>query len=249
MKHFRFFPKIQYNGKDVIDIFRRAKIQSKVKNILAEYDDVMISDNNRPDSLAFDAYEDPNLDWVLFYANEIHDPIHDWPLNTNDFNAYVQQKYNAKNPDQIFVERGKIRQVWVDQSEDQRIVRFNVNRITPLRVQEIVKHPYREQYRRIIDIVDQNSFVINEPFALPFPSSPSQLESMQVYSDTHSYWDKKTGLQIDYDMWSQLPDVERIRKTYYEYEFETNEEKRRIQYIGKKQARELYNELITIFKE
>jgi hypothetical protein len=249
MKHFKFFPKIEYDNESVTDIFRRAVLHPKVKNVQAIYSDIRIIDGGRADNLAFEYYRDVDLEWLFFYANDIQDPILDWPLESNAFNDYISQKYQTNVPERVFKPLGKIGNVWIDNTEDQRIVNFTSKRYTPIEIGQTIKHPFRDEYRKVIDIINEYSFVIDSIFSQPFPNSASQMEYAEIYTNIHSFWDLRTGHQIDYSTWLTLNANRRKIKTYYEYEFELNENKRKIQVISKSEAASLYNELLTIFKK
>lgn len=249
MKHFKYFPKIEYNGETVTDIFKRNIIQSKVKNIVSNYSDVAVQDDHRPDAVSYDYYSSVDYTWVLFYANDIFDPLNDWVKSANDFNEYLMQKYNTATPERIYKPIGKIRNAWlVSNTAPNAVLNFQVNRFSPLKIGDTIKHPYREEFRKIISFGAGNQFTVQGTFSLPFPSSSSALESCEVFTDTHSYWQKSTGLQIDYQTWLSLPDADRYTKTFYEFEFEQNETKRRIQLIDPESAKDLQNQLIRLFK-
>lgn len=249
MKHFKYFPTIEYDGETVTDIFKRNIIQNKVKNIISSYSDVMIQDDHRPDSLSYDYYSSVDYTWILFYANDIFDPLTDWVKNTNDFNEYLIHKYQTADPSRVYKSIGKIKNAWlVDNSPPNAVLKFKINRFAPLKIGDTIKHPYRDEFRKVASIGTNNQFSVYGTFSLPFPSNSTSLESCEVLTDIHSYWQKSTGLQIDYRTWSLLPEEDRYAKTFYEFEFEENENKRRLQLIGPESAKDLQNQLIRFFK-
>jgi hypothetical protein len=48
--------------------------------------------------VAYKYYGDSYRYWVVLFANQITDPQWDWPLNSNDFDAYITNKYPSFNP-------------------------------------------------------------------------------------------------------------------------------------------------------
>lgn len=249
MKHFKYFPKIEYNGEIATDIFKKNVIQNKVKNIVSTYSDVAVQDDHRPDAVSYDYYSSVDYTWVLFYANNIFDPINDWVKSANDFNEYLMHKYNTATPDRIFKHIGKIKNVWlVSNATPNAVLSFQVNRASPLKIGDTIKHPFRDEFRKVISLGVGNQFTVQGTFSLPFPSSATSLEFCEVFTDVHSYWQKSTGLQIDYTTWLNLSDGDRYTKTFYEFEFQENENKRRIQLIDPENAKDLQNQLIRLFK-
>ena len=105
MSYFNIFPKILYDlkkdGNDVltVDFFRRLKIRSKVLNEAILYDLYDVQEGDTPESIAFKHFGDSKLHWVILLTNNINDRYYDWPLTTNEFENYLNEKYT--NPDGI----------------------------------------------------------------------------------------------------------------------------------------------------
>lgn len=256
MKHFKYFPKLEYDGQIVTDLFKRSVIQNKVKNITSNYSDVIVPDEKRPDVLSHEYYGSSDHTWLFFYANDIFDPLNDWVKSTNDFNEYLLSKYDTQIPQRIFKSLGKIQNVWLVSNTVDAVLNFAVNRNTPIKIGDTIKHPYRDEFRKVKAIGTGNEFTVQGTFSTPFPTSPSELQYCQVLSDVRSYWSKNPKLQIDYKTWADNESLslsDPLRKDYevktiYEYEVELNEEKRRIQLIEKTQAINLQNQLIRLFR-
>jgi hypothetical protein len=268
MKHFKYFPTIEYDGLVVTDIFRRAVLQEKLKQNITGYNDVRIPENSRPDILSDQYYGDSENEWLFFYANDMIDPIHDWPMNTNEFNSYLEQKYNSSDPSRIFQKLGLLNNVWINTSVSSTIVNYQIQKTTPIEINQTIKHPFRDEYRRIISVDLANKrFTIESAFSQPFPSSASQLESADILTDIHSYWqvfeevgvyNEKTNsisvekvpavFQVDYATWLNLSESNRTKYSFYEWEILQNDIKRRRRVIDKTEANTLINDLIKIFK-
>ena len=95
MKHFEFFPKIEYRNEESINIMVRGKIRDAILESSAIYYKYTVTDTDRPDILATKYYGNPNYTWVIFYANNIFDPRFDWPLTGAQFYSYLKSKYGS----------------------------------------------------------------------------------------------------------------------------------------------------------
>ena len=51
-------------------------------------------DGETPEILASKLYNDPELHWIILLLNDITDRYHQWPQNTNQFIAYINDKYS-----------------------------------------------------------------------------------------------------------------------------------------------------------
>lgn len=87
----------QSNSKTVTNILKRAAIREVVKNNLAIYTKYIIKSGETPESVAFNVYGDAELHWVILLTNDIYDRYHQWPMNVNQFLAYVNEKYTNPN--------------------------------------------------------------------------------------------------------------------------------------------------------
>ena len=101
--YFNFFPTVDYvnvgqsNSKTVTNILKRAAIREVIKNNLAIYTKYIIKSGETPESIAFNVYGDAELHWVILLTNDIYDRYHQWPMNVNQFLAYVNEKYTNPN--------------------------------------------------------------------------------------------------------------------------------------------------------
>lgn len=87
----------QSNSKTVTNILKRAAIRDVVKDNLAIYTKYIIKSGETPESVAFNVYGDAELHWVILLTNDIYDRYHQWPMNVNQFLAYVNEKYTNPN--------------------------------------------------------------------------------------------------------------------------------------------------------
>jgi hypothetical protein len=102
MPHFfKHFPTVSYdvkkNNKPVIltNVMLRFKIAEVLKNRTAVYYDYTVKESDTPTSIADKYYGDATLDWIIFLANDIVDPLYDWPLDQNSLNTFIINKYGS----------------------------------------------------------------------------------------------------------------------------------------------------------
>jgi hypothetical protein len=77
-------------------------IPSLLRNPLLFYS-YDLKESDRPDILAHKYYDDSNKYWMVLYANEIMDPLYDWPLTSQQFDAYLKNKYSEAAGGDAFV--------------------------------------------------------------------------------------------------------------------------------------------------
>ena len=98
--YFEKFPVILYdsvgNGdfKFVTNLLRRVALRAKVKSNVLLFDTYDIRSGQTPEEIADKLYDDPELHWVILMVNDITDRYHQWPLNENQFQAYINDKYD-----------------------------------------------------------------------------------------------------------------------------------------------------------
>lgn len=96
MNYFKFFPKVAYNGKSVINITRRTAVQQQLYSSPISFLSYTIADGEKPEDIALYYYEDIGKTWLVFMANNIIDPVSQWPLSNDNFNKMLIKKYSAQ---------------------------------------------------------------------------------------------------------------------------------------------------------
>ena len=92
-------PKIYYDSagigqpKIVTNIMRRVGIRAKVKVNTMLFDTYKLREGETPEIIAHKLYGDPELHWIVMLVNNVVDRYHDWPMSSNQFNSYLNQKY------------------------------------------------------------------------------------------------------------------------------------------------------------
>lgn len=95
--YFEAFGLQQYGEANEISrkLTTRANIaQSVLKQSTAFYP-YTLKEGERPDTLSFLYYAKPELEWLVFFANDIIDPYYDWYLTHEQLNAFVVSKYGS----------------------------------------------------------------------------------------------------------------------------------------------------------
>lgn len=99
--YFSRFPEINYNGYTAKNIMLRTKLIERVYNNPKYFYTLEIRNNVRPDKVAFEAYDDQYLSWLIYLSNNIVDPYYQWSLSQYQFTKHIETKYgniaNAQN--------------------------------------------------------------------------------------------------------------------------------------------------------
>lgn len=239
MKHFKNFPRIDYDEQTLTNIFRRGRIRPIVEEktqLLYQY---QISSEERPDVTAYNYFGEHDSLWTLFYANDVLDPLYDWYIPFREMDKVIKQKYNTKEPLAARKPLGKIQNVRTVGN-----VLTYKRRTTPLKLQEILESQYGD-IRRVIEVIGENeqdiSVKINSPFTVDFVD-----ETLEVFTDTALYYDNN-NLEIDYETFLRLPANERNRLSFYDYEILVNESKRFIDMPDRNYVTQMQQELDVLF--
>ena len=94
-EYFRKFPFIDYNGAISVNIVRRAALNENVKNFLTAFYTYTIPNSDRIEHVAYDYYDDVNLDWLIYHANDIIDPYYQVSRPIDEFNNFITDKYGS----------------------------------------------------------------------------------------------------------------------------------------------------------
>ena len=81
----------------VKNFFKKSKLREDIFKNLAFFEKYTITGNDRPDNVAFKVYDDATFDWVILVSNNIINIQSEWPLEQNDFDRYMLEKYGDYN--------------------------------------------------------------------------------------------------------------------------------------------------------
>ena len=85
--------KSAYDYQVVKNIFKRAVIRNDIFDEATAFTKYSIQGDERPDQLAYSFYQDSGLDWVILTTNNIIHVRDEWPMGSQDFGTYINQKY------------------------------------------------------------------------------------------------------------------------------------------------------------
>ena len=108
MLYFNTFPLViasDYKNNAILLTNLMARVQvipSLLRNPLLFYS-YDVKESDRPDIIANKYYDDSNKYWMVLYANEIMDPLYDWPLTSQQFDDYLKSKYSVAAGGDAFV--------------------------------------------------------------------------------------------------------------------------------------------------
>ena len=119
MAYFRYFPKVAYDVRGVDNDKQYDLITNLLSRVLVKchgwsdedgsahealvgichYQKYLIRDGDRPDTLAYQFYDDSELHWLIMYANglSISNPWYDWPMKHFDLIKFITKKYGVGN--------------------------------------------------------------------------------------------------------------------------------------------------------
>jgi hypothetical protein len=100
MLYFNTLPKISVSdsvGNQIVmtNIMTRSEIIPSLLNNPLLYYKYDIQDSDTPDIIADKYYGDSYRYWLVLMSNQISDPIREWPLTSQQFEAYLNEKYSA----------------------------------------------------------------------------------------------------------------------------------------------------------
>jgi hypothetical protein len=95
-RYFNRFPLVDYNGTPAKNILARVDFTDQTKkDIYVNFDYVLQEGTTRPDILSFNYYNSSQYDWLIYMANKIVDPYHDYYKSQSDFKNYIIGKYGS----------------------------------------------------------------------------------------------------------------------------------------------------------
>ena len=99
MDYFKNFPKINYtlNDRPVVlkNITIRTKIRDFIRDNITVYEPYVIKEWDKPEQLALSYYGNFKYTWLIYMANDILDPLNDWPKDYYNFQKYIEHKYGS----------------------------------------------------------------------------------------------------------------------------------------------------------
>jgi len=92
---FTKFPIVYYNDNPVVNILAKVKFNELAKKTKAIYYPYTITEGERPDLIAANYYDDSRYSWLIYMANDMIDPLYDWPLTSEELDKFIIKKYQS----------------------------------------------------------------------------------------------------------------------------------------------------------
>ena len=101
--YFRNIPKVRYdiNGAEpnkylnVTNIMKRISFKPSVIEDISDYYPYRVKDGERPDIISHQKYGTVAYAYLIMLINDIYDPLFDWPLDAQQFEKYLTNKYGS----------------------------------------------------------------------------------------------------------------------------------------------------------
>jgi hypothetical protein len=93
--YFNSFPSTLFKNRVATNLITKVRFSEVVRKTGALFYTYTVSEGERPDQIAQSYYGDPQLDWLIYLANDITDPYHDWPKDEATFTTWVAAKYGS----------------------------------------------------------------------------------------------------------------------------------------------------------
>lgn len=94
--YFSLFPKVKYDNKIVTNITLRTKILDGIGKNPYVYLPYTVEEGERAQDVAYYYYGDPQMDWLVYFSNDIIDPYRQWPMDQDVFVNYLKKTYKDK---------------------------------------------------------------------------------------------------------------------------------------------------------
>ena len=101
--YFKNLPKVGYdingtapnNYLSVTNIMKRVKFKPKIIEDIVDYYPYHVREGERPDIISFQTYGTIAYAYLIMLINDIYDPLFDWPLSSQQFEKYIENKYGS----------------------------------------------------------------------------------------------------------------------------------------------------------
>ena len=79
----------------VKNLFKKGELRPDIFQNVSFFTKYKIKGDDRPDNVAFNVYQDSNLDWLILTCNNIINIQSEWPLTQVEFDSYMIDKYET----------------------------------------------------------------------------------------------------------------------------------------------------------
>ena len=101
--YFRNIPKVKYDifgaepnrYRNVTNIMKRISFKPAVIEDISDYYVYRVKDGERPDIISYQKYGTVAYAYLIMLINDINDPLFDWPLDDQQYERYLTNKYGS----------------------------------------------------------------------------------------------------------------------------------------------------------
>lgn len=90
------------------NLYRRVTVRDDLAKYIFAYDDYVVNDGERPDSVSTKFYGTPEYDWIIILCNRYTNLYEEWPMDTTSLEDYLDRKYGTKLYDVVQYETDEI---------------------------------------------------------------------------------------------------------------------------------------------
>lgn len=173
-----------------------------------------IQDGDTPESIAYKYYGDQYRYWLVLIGNDIFDPQFDWPLNSQQFEHYITEKYRNDTANSLSV---------------------SANTVTTSQVFAYVNSE-THHYEQVIISTDNSTAIKSQKTVQIDETTYNDLD---VGSETYTFTGGETVTQ----------ETQKSVVSLYDYEFNANEEKRQINIIQDRYAKDVEKALAKLMSK
>jgi hypothetical protein len=230
----------------------RGRIRDLIKNSVMSYYTYIVNDTDRPDTLAFNIYGASHYAWLIFYANDMFDPLYDWVLSDRDFEKFIVSKYgnigNARSEadEALILTLGSGsgtffigQQVFQGASFTNSVSSGIVTEWNPIRKTLRLRN-VKGDFHRLSGVVNATGSSVSYNIKL----RTNLIHHYEIEDGQHE------GLIIDQATFlDPFSFVGQSKKavTHYEYELRLNESKRNVKIINQSYLSQITNEMKVLF--
>lgn len=168
MKHFEYYPKIEYAGHNAVNLLVRGKIRDAILSESALYYTYYVADGETAEILSDRYYGNSKYVWAIFYANNIFNPTLEWPMSDSVFNKHLEKKYGSiENSHKIILHHEyvdpetKIKYI-IDENTYTKLSQVAQSETSESQVKEISAYTYEFELnnkKRSIVILDKKNII------------------------------------------------------------------------------------------
>jgi hypothetical protein len=93
-RYFSYYPFTLYTNQQVRDITRRNKVISDIFRSPYVFLPYTVLEGEKPETIALYYYGSVDDAWLVLLPNDITDPYYQWPLDSENLNQYIIEKYS-----------------------------------------------------------------------------------------------------------------------------------------------------------